>query len=228
MTRWIVGAAVVGVAAVGIGHSPENAPEPTRCEHCGCASRPSDHVGVVNIDADYAGDTVTGTGMVLTPAGEVLTNDHVIRGTTGICVTTQDRSYPATVVGTDPDRDLAVLQLHDAAGLVTAQLGDSSTVNVGDRVTMLGNDEDPAPEHGRVTALGRRAAVADEIRGGTEHLTGLIEIGTGMPAGDSGGPLLNADGQVVGVNVAGNPRTGLAITINDALDYVKSLRKRPL
>lgn len=215
----LASAAVVAIV-VGLGRSPN----PTAaCEHCGCASRPPTHAGTVHIDADYAGDTVSGTGIVLTSSGRVLTNDHVIRGTTGICVTTADRSYPATVIGMDPGNDLAVVQLQGASGLTTASLGDSSTVEVGDRVTMLGNDEDPDSEHGRVRALGRRAAVTDAIRGRTGHLTDLIEVGAEMPAGNSGGPLLNADHQVIGVNVAGTRRTGLAIPINKATAYVKSL-----
>jgi S1-C subfamily serine protease len=68
--------------------------------------------------------------------------------------------------------------------------------------------------------------VTDEIRGESRYLTGLIEVDAEIPAGNSGGPLLNADGQVVGVSTAGSRRYGFAIAINNVVAYVKSLRKR--
>lgn len=220
MTRWIVGAAVVGVAAVGVGRSPEPV-----CEHCGCASPPSTRSGVVNIDADYHGDTVFGTGIVLTPTGTVLTNDHVIRDTTAVCVTTNDRSYPATVVGMDPAQDLAVLWVAEPAGLATAPLGDSGAVELGDRVRVLGNDDDPNPDTGRVTALDRDVVVTDERRGEAVVLNDLIEISNPVPPGNSGGPLLDEDGRVIGVSTASSTRRGLAIPLNKALTFVRNLTR---
>src|SRR6266571_1395792 len=82
-----------------------------------------------------------GTGLVLTPSGEVLTNNHVIKGATAIRVTDigNGRTYPAKVVGYDQSRDIAVLQLVGASGLQTAALGDSSSVQAGDKVVALGN-----------------------------------------------------------------------------------------
>ena len=100
-----------------------------------------------------------GTGLVLTASGEILTNNHVIKGATSIRVTDigNGRSYPAKVVGYDQSKDIAVLQLVGASGLQTVSLGDSSTVKVGDKVVAVGNaggqNATPSVATGRVTGL---------------------------------------------------------------------------
>src|ERR1019366_5616787 len=97
---------------------------------------------VVDIDTSLGGGAAAaGTGMVLTSYGLILTNDHVVNGGQAVSVrlTATGTTYPATVVGQDTVHDIAVLQLQGATGLSTAPMGDSSTIQVGDNVTALGN-----------------------------------------------------------------------------------------
>jgi S1-C subfamily serine protease len=149
-----------------------------------------------------------GTGIVLTANGEILTNNHVINGATSISVTDigNGKTYTATVVGYDETQDIAVLQLSGASGLTTANIGDSSTVAVGDSVTALGNaggvGGTPSVATGTVTALNQSITASDESSGSSEQLSGLIETNAPIQAGDSGGPLVNSHGQIVGIDTA--------------------------
>jgi S1-C subfamily serine protease len=151
-----------------------------------------------------------GTGLVLTPNGEILTNNHVIDGATSIKVRDvgNGRVYPAKVVGYSETKDLAVLQLSGASGLTTATLGDSSHVRVGDKVIAIGNaggtNGTPSVAPGHVTGLGRSITASDEGSGTSEQLTGLIQSNAGIKPGDSGGPLTNTFGQVIGIDTAGS------------------------
>src|ERR1700759_1077748 len=152
--------------------------------------------------------TAEGTGMVLTPTGEILTNNHVIDGATSIKVADigNGKTYTATVVGYDATKDIAVLQLQNASGLQTAPLGDSSSVTVGSKVTALGNaggkGGTPSVATGTVTALGQSITASDEASSNSEQLSGLIESNAPIQAGDSGGPLVNSGGQVIGMDTA--------------------------
>ena len=152
--------------------------------------------------------TAEGTGMVLTSTGEILTNNHVIDGATSIKVTDigNGKTYTATVVGYDATKDIAVLQLQDASGLPTISLGDSSSVTVGSKVTALGNaggkGGTPSVATGTVTALNQSITASDEGSGNSEQLSGLIESNAPIQAGDSGGSLVNASGQGVGMDTA--------------------------
>jgi len=155
------------------------------------------------------GASAAGTGIVLTSDGEVLTNNHVIRGATSIKVTDvgNGRTYTAKVVGYDASRDVAVIQLQNASGLTTANLGDSSIVQTGDTVTALGNaggkGGTPSVASGSVTALNQSITASDEGSGvNSEQLTGLIETNADIQPGDSGGALVDSYGQVVGMNTA--------------------------
>jgi len=151
-----------------------------------------------------------GTGLVLTPTGEILTNNHVIKGATSIRVTDigNGRSYPAKVVGYDQSKDIAVLQLVGASGLQTVSLGDSSTVKVGDKVVALGNaggkGGTPSVAVGHVAGLGAAINASDEGAGTVEHLTGLIRHNAPIQPGDSGGPLVSNTGKVIGIDTAGS------------------------
>src|SRR6266581_1676396 len=160
------------------------------------------------------GATAAGTGIVLTSNGTVLTNNHVIRGATSIKVTDvgNGRSYTAKVVGYDASRDVAVIQLQNASGLTTANLGDSSSVQAGDSVTALGNaggkGGTPSVATGTVTALNQGITASDEGSGvNSEQLTGLIETNADIQPGDSGGALVNSYGQVIGMNTAASSGT---------------------
>jgi S1-C subfamily serine protease len=164
-------------------------------------------VDVVSTDG-YQQATSEGTGIVLTSTGEILTNNHVIEGATSIKVTDigNGKTYTATVVGYDATQDVAVIQLQDASGLTTASLGNSSTVQVGDSVTALGNAEGkggtPAVATGTVQALNQSITASDELSNASEQLTGLIETNAPIQPGDSGGPLVNSYGQVIGMDTA--------------------------
>jgi S1-C subfamily serine protease len=170
-----------------------------------------------------------GTGMVLTPTGEVLTNNHVIQGATSITVTDVDnhRSYPANVVGYDRTQDVAVLQVRGATNLRTVALGNSDAVRVGDDVVAIGNaggvGGTPSHTSGRVTALNQSITASDETGGNAQQLNGLIQVTAELQPGDSGGPLADGSAKVIGMNTAGaqsNRRArgaGFAIPINTAV-----------
>jgi S1-C subfamily serine protease len=173
-----------------------------------------------------------GTGVVISADGEVLTNAHVVDGATQIHVTLTDesRSRPATVVGADPSRDLALLQIDDAEDLPVATLGSSDALAVGDDVVAIGNAlalrGGPSVTRGIVSALGRT------IETGNGPMTGLVQTDAAISSGNSGGPLVNAAGEVIGVNTAvassGAGRSaaniGFAIAIDEALPVIERLR----
>jgi S1-C subfamily serine protease len=165
--------------------------------------------------------------MVLTSDGEILTNNHVVNGATSIVVTiaSTGKSYRADVVGTDPSDDVAVLQLRSASGLQTANIGDSSGVAVGDDIVGVGNAGGTGTlraSAGTVTALNKSITATDETGSNSEKLKGLIQVHAPIVSGDSGGPLYNSAGQVVGMDTAASANqvsdsTAYAIPINSAL-----------
>jgi S1-C subfamily serine protease len=196
-------------------------------------------VDVVSTDGDQ-GATSAGTGIVLSASGLVLTNNHVINGATAIKVTDigNGKTYTATVVGYDASHDVAVIQLQNASGLTVANLGNSSTVQVGDNVTALGNAEGkggtPSVAPGTVTALNQSITASDELSSASEQLTGLIETNAPIQPGDSGGSLVNAYGQVIGMDTAASSSNqtqgqsstatqAFAIPINNALSIAKQI-----
>jgi serine protease Do len=164
-----------------------------------------------------------GTGIVLDPDGHILTNAHVIEGAQRIEVLLSDgRSVEAKVTGADPATDLAVLKV-EGQTLEPAALGDSNRLRVGDRVIAVGNAlalEGPTVTEGIVSALDRT------IRTDGVTLDHLIQTDAAINPGNSGGPLLDAAGNVVGVNtaVAGNAQNiGFAIAISHARSVVDEL-----
>ena len=146
--------------------------------------------------------------MVLTANGEVLTNNHVVDGATSIKVRDigNGRTYTATVVGYSSSNDVAVLQLNGASGLSTVTIGNSSSAAVGQQVVALGNadgkDGTPSVATGKLTGLGTSITAQDQGSGTAEHLTGMIQTNADIQPGDSGGPLLNAKGEVIGMDTA--------------------------
>ena len=178
-----------------------------------------------------------GTGMLLSSTGEVLTNNHVIKGASSIKVAISGRSgtFPATVVGADPSADVAVLQIQGVSGLPTVTLGDSSSLTVGQQVIAIGNafgrGGTPTVTVGTVSALHRTITVGDE-RGGSERLSDLIQTDASIRPGDSGGPLVNTAGRVVGMITAGarnnvdrpTPNVGFAIPSSAAFSVVNQIR----
>jgi S1-C subfamily serine protease len=165
---------------------------------------------VVDLDTilDGGSGAAAGTGMVLTPTGIVLTNNHVIEGASTIQATDigNGQSYTATVIGYDERRDIAVLQLEGASGLATVTLGNSANVNVNRGVVTIGNaggvGGTPEARSGIVLAMNRAITVSDEFDGSTEHLTQLIQIHGDLQPGDSGGPMVDGSGDVIGMDTA--------------------------
>ena len=152
---------------------------------------------VVSITASTTGSTATGTGVVLSDKGYLVTNYHVIEDAQRLTVRlTDERELEAAVVGTDPVSDLAVLYIQ-AENLTAAQFGDSDALRVGDAVVAIG---DPlgvelrgTMTNGIVSAINRDVSV----NGRTKN---LIQTNAALNSGNSGGPLINSYGQVVGIN----------------------------
>jgi putative serine protease PepD len=196
--------------------------------------------GVVEIDATstnagspYPGSggsnsSAEGTGFVYDLKGNIVTNDHVVEGASSISVKFPDGStYKATVVGTDPSSDLAVIHVNAPASKLTVlQLGDSSTVAVGDGVVAIGNPFglDNTVTTGIVSALDREITAPDE-----SPIEGAIQTDAAINHGNSGGPLFNLAGKVIGINSqiqsdsGGNDGVGFAIASNTVKSVVTQL-----
>jgi S1-C subfamily serine protease len=173
----------------------------------------------------------SGTGIVLTPDGEVLTNAHVVQGATAIQVTTGDGDvHAAQVAGADSAADIALLRVVGVSGLATAALGRSADVRVGDDVVAIGYALDlagpPSVTRGIVSAVGR----SFQTDNGT--MPGLIQTDAAISSGNSGGALLNAQGRVIGITSMGAASTrgtsaddvNFAIPIDTAMSLVGSMR----
>jgi serine protease Do len=177
--------------------------------------------------------TAVGTGFVVRSDGVVLTNNHVIENATGITVTLADGTdLTARVLATDPDHDLAVLKV-DTTGLPAVTLGDSSAVEVGERVVAIGNALDlqggPTVTSGILSSLARTIQAQDPSsaagQGSVKTYTDVLQTDAALNSGNSGGPLVTLDGKVIGVDAAGNSRAeniGFAI----AIDVAKPLIRR--
>lgn len=190
---------------------------------------------------DFQGVVGNGTGIVLSPDGQVLTNHHVVQGANSIKVLSManGQTFDADVMGFDRVDDIAVLQLHGAVGLPVAPLGDSNSLALGEPVVTLGNANGTGNplthETGAVTNLNRSIAAEDELTGSKNNMGGLIESSTNLRAGDSGGALVNSAGQVVGLNAAATINfkvdggstpggQGFAIPIDRAMDIANQIR----
>jgi putative serine protease PepD len=192
----------------------------------------STHSGVVKITTQSG----LGTGIVLDSRGDILTNDHVVEGANRFNVSfdSSDATRSATLVGTDPSDDLAVIKLTNTSGLnlQPLTLGDSSTLQVGDTVYALGNPfgYTNSFSEGIVSGLDRSMTAPNGFTIGHS-----IQTDAAINPGNSGGPLLNANGDVVGINAQiasnGSPQTGqgqnngvgFAIPINTAKAAISQL-----
>jgi len=170
-----------------------------------------------------------GTGMILSADGEILTNAHVVADATAVRVTMFGETAPreADVVGADADADLAVIKLRDTTGLEgrPVRFGSSDAAKVGDAVLAIGNAL--ALPGGPTVTLG---IVSAKDRSLGNQLTSLIQTDAAINSGNSGGPLVNADGEVIGVNTAVIQSTGSSAVQNIgfaiAIDAVKPLLDR--
>jgi putative serine protease PepD len=174
--------------------------------------------------------TGIGTGIVLTADGYALTNRHVVEGSVSLTATMADGTeYPASIVTVSDTQDLALVKI-DATGLKPAKIGDSTTIQVGQTAIAIGSPLGTYTEtvtKGIVSALNRTITVQDDQNGRPVTLSGLIQTDAAINPGNSGGPLLNAAGEVVGVNTATAASAeglGFAIPIQEAASLIAQAR----
>ncbi|MER5547999.1 S1C family serine protease [Streptomyces sp. NPDC001118] len=218
---------------------------------------------VVEVQAALGNGSSTGSGVIITGDGEIVTNNHVISGAQSVKVRTSDgKSYTAEVVGTDSSKDLALIKLRGASGLKPASLGNSSGVQVGDSVVAIGSPEGltGTVTSGIVSALNRDVTVStDESQGqggdgswpfqfGGRQFNGdtgsstttykAIQTDASLNPGNSGGALIDAGGNVIGINSAmysssqqsssssdaGSIGLGFAIPVNTVKSDLAKLR----
>lgn len=214
---------------------------------------------VVRIDTSTASGQGTGSGVVITTDGEIVTNNHVVDGAAQIQVTMSDgKKYRAKIVGTDPDKDLALIKLEGASGLKAASLGDSDKIKVGDEVVAIGSPDrlTGTVTSGIVSALDREVNVpkseqqspqggfpfsygGKQFNGNTGSDTTsykAIQTDASLNPGNSGGALVNMNGEIVGMpsaiyspssgsGTAGSVGLGFAIPVNTIKADLPSLRK---
>ncbi|MFF8845661.1 S1C family serine protease [Streptomyces sp. NPDC015127] len=217
---------------------------------------------IVEINATSAAGQSTGSGVIITSGGEIVTNNHVVSGAETIKVRLSDgTTYTADIVGTDPDKDLALIELNGASGLKPATLGDSGAVEVGDQVVAIGSPEGltGTVTSGIVSALDRDVTVAKEedqgqrdprqnwpFEFGGQEFNGdtgdakttykAIQTDASLNPGNSGGALINMNGEIIGINsamyspssatgsTAGSVGLGFAIPIDTVKADLDSLR----
>jgi len=197
---------------------------------------------IVNIVVQLPNAVGAGTGIVISSNGNVLTNNHVVEGATTLQVTlvSTGQQYIGTVVGTNPKVDIAVVHLAGAENLTVAPMGDSDAVTVGDPVAAIGNaggvGGKPTVAPGAVTALHQTITASETDGSNARRLSDLIQVDANVVPGESGGPLVDADANVIGVDVAGSvPRRGrtsathegFAIPIDQALSVASAIEADP-
>jgi S1-C subfamily serine protease len=192
---------------------------------------------LINTTLQYNSEQAAGTGMVINQDGLVLTNNHVIEDSTSITALDlgNNHRYTGKIIGYDETGDVALIQLQNASGLRTVPIGDSSTVKTGASVLAMGNAEGQGaivPAAGSVTGLNQTITASDS--GGSitsETLHGMIQTDANVVSGDSGGPLADAAGQVIGMDTAGSggnfpnaqSSDGYAIPIDTALSLARQI-----
>jgi putative serine protease PepD len=195
---------------------------------------------VVKINVSGSQGTGSGSGIILSADGEILTNNHVVEVAEGggrLSVSFSDgTSAEATIVGTDPLTDLAVIQAQDVSGLTAATIGRSGQLDVGENVVAIGSPFglQATVTSGIVSALNRPVSVGES--GGTDTTYPAVQTDAAINPGNSGGPLVNMRGEVVGINSSirtasssmssegGSIGLGFAIPIDNVLPIVDQLR----
>ncbi len=215
-----------------VADSEDTAPEPGSVEEVSSALLPS----VVKINVASAGAQGSGSGIILSPDGEILTNNHVVQVASdggSVTVSFDDGSTTtARVLGTDPLTDLAVIKARGVSGLNPARLGRSGSLDVGEEVVAIGSPFglEATVTSGIVSALNRPVSVGRSSPDAVDDTTyPAIQTDAAINPGNSGGALVDFEGRVVGVNVAYLPPAGGAVSIGFAIpsptvtDVVKDL-----
>jgi len=177
------------------------------------------------------GSASAGTGIIVSENGYILTNKHVVEGSSDILIVTNDgNSYDnVEIITTDPLSDIAILKISNAKGLKAAELGDSKALNIGQQVIAIGNalgEYDGTVTSGIISGIGRTVNASSDDGATKETLTDMIQTDAAINSGNSGGPLVNAQGQVVGVNTAVASEAqgiGFAIPISSVKGILKSI-----
>jgi S1-C subfamily serine protease len=190
---------------------------------------------VVDITATlgYDDETASGTGFFVDPRdGLVLTNNHVIRDATSVTISIPQtqQTFQAQIVGADTSADVAVLRIAPLPGASPAPIGNSATVAVGSTVVAIGNRAGaggpPVLAPGVISATSRTIQAADGASGFTETLHNMLQTTAKIQPGDSGGPLADSAGVVIGVDTAagtGGAEAGYAIPINTAMSIERQI-----
>lgn len=192
-------------------------------------------------DGDNKVEVGGGTGFIITEDGLVLTNRHVVSDSEAeyLVILPDGTEYASEVVSLDPFMDIGVLRMKPKEGegsatvenLPVVDFGDSDKIKVGQRVLAIGNalaEYENTTTAGIISATGRNIVASDSRGGMQESLTGLIQTDAAINPGNSGGPLINLDGQVIGVNTAIDSSAngiGFAIPINDIKPIIESIKK---
>ena len=177
--------------------------------------------------------SAAGTGIIVTGDGYILTNKHVVEGASKATVILDDGTSfeNVEIVATDPLNDVAFLKIKDVSELSAAVLGDSKTINVGQQVIAIGNalgEYQNTVTSGIVSGTGRSVTASDASGYNVETLTDMIQTDAAINSGNSGGPLVNAAGEVIGVNTATSTSAenmGFAIPISSVKGMLKQLIK---
>jgi S1-C subfamily serine protease len=197
---------------------------------------------VVNINSDVdGGGQAAGTGIVISADGLVVTNNHVIALTTGLTVefAATGTTRSAKVLGYSVVDDVAVIQVQNVSNLTHADIGSSTSLDVGETILALGNaggvGGEPSVVSGTVTALEQEITASDADGANAQTLQGLVQLAADIRSGDSGGPVVDTDGRVVGMTVAASAANGFgfpgqtggaegyAIPIEDAIAVAKKI-----
>ncbi|MEU6221261.1 trypsin-like peptidase domain-containing protein [Streptomyces sp. NPDC047022] len=218
---------------------------------------------IVEISASSESGQSTGSGVIITSNGQIVTNNHVVAGASSVKATTSDgKTYAARVVGTDSKKDLALVQLQGASGLKAATLGNSDGIQVGDQVVAIGSPEglSGTVTSGIVSALDRDVTVSTEESQGQGQGNGrwpfefggrqfngdtgsstttykAIQTDASLNPGNSGGALIDMNGNIIGINSAmysatsdstssnaGSVGLGFAIPVNTVKSDLATLR----
>jgi S1-C subfamily serine protease len=223
---------VVGAGVLGFTTAPVGAQSDDGVDAGAIASEVDAAVAVVNVTFGGGRGGGIGSGIVISPDGQILTNNHVIENASRVRVRIggTGRNHTAEVLGYNAKEDVALLKIDGVSDLETVKTDE--TVSVGESVVALGNgggeDGDADATAGSVRAVGDTIEVADTA--GFQTLRNLIRVDASLEPGDSGGPLVDADGEVIGMNAAASSggfrlRTGsgYAIPIRTALSIANQI-----